>query len=208
LEGFTDALEARLLDNGITFAATAEDRKKLSYFQDDEFYTTEDIYNDASDQLHDAINNSKKAERSACNSSTDSTLHDEMKSSSLKLPRIALPTFSGKFSQWENFHHTFESLIDSNDTMSNILKFHYLKLSVTDDAALLINRFQISSENYIVACKMSKYDDKRALIHAHIHSFASLLKGISESATELKKLRDTISVAFAALLNLGCHVSH
>jgi hypothetical protein len=55
---------------------------------------------------------------------------------------------------------------------------------------------------------MMEYDDKRALIHAHIHSFTSLPKDKSESAIELKKLRDTISVALAVLSNLGCHVSH
>jgi hypothetical protein len=34
--------------------------------------------------------------------------------------------------------------------MSNTLKFHYLKSSVIDNAALLINTFQISPENYTV----------------------------------------------------------
>jgi hypothetical protein len=55
---------------------------------------------------------------------------------------------------------------------------------VTDNAALLINQFQISPENYTAACKklVMEYDDKRALINAYIHSFASLLKGKSESA--------------------------
>ncbi|KAH0945869.1 hypothetical protein HN011_011943 [Eciton burchellii] len=54
--------KARLFDSRITFAATIEDRKKLSYFQHDEFYTAEDAYNDASDQLQDAISNFIKAE--------------------------------------------------------------------------------------------------------------------------------------------------
>jgi hypothetical protein len=79
--------------------------------------------------------------------------------------------------------------------MSNILKFHYLKLSVTGNAALLINRLQIFPENYTIAWKMlvTEYDDKRALIHIHIHSFVNLPKGKSESVTELKKLRHNIS---------------
>jgi hypothetical protein len=107
-----------------------------------------------------------------------------MKSSSLKL-RIVLPKFSGKFSEWENVRRTFESLVDSNDAMSNTLKFHYLKSSVTDNATLLINKLQISPENYTVAWKMlvTEYDDKTALIHTHIHSFASLPKNKSESVT-------------------------
>jgi hypothetical protein len=53
---------------------------------------------------------------------------------------------------------------------------------------------------------VTEYDDKRALIHTHIHSFASLPKGKSESVTELKKLQDIISVA-RSVANLGCLVS-
>jgi len=42
---------------------------------------------------------------------------------------------------------------------------------------------------------VTEYDDKRALIYTHIHSFASLSKSKSESIIELKKLRDSISCA-------------
>jgi len=73
---------------------------------------------------------------------------------------------------------------------------------------LLINRFQFSPETAAWKMLVTKYDNKRALIHTHIHSFASLSRGKSESATELKKLRDTVSVALSALSNLVCHVSH
>jgi len=55
---------------------------------------------------------------------------------------------------------------------------------------------------------VTEYDDKGALTHAHIHSFASLPKGKSKSATQLKKLRNAVSVVLAALWNLGCHVSY
>jgi hypothetical protein len=73
---------------------------------------------------------------------------------------------------WKNFRHTFTSLVDlryttSNNAMSNTLKFHYLKSSITGNAALLINRFKISPKNYTAAWKIlvMEYDDKRALIH-------------------------------------------
>jgi len=52
--------EARLLDSRITFAAAVEDKSYLTF--NDEFYTAEDAYNDASDQLQDAISNFVKAE--------------------------------------------------------------------------------------------------------------------------------------------------
>ncbi|KAH0944511.1 hypothetical protein HN011_001061 [Eciton burchellii] len=49
-----------LLDSRITFAAAVEDKSYLTF--NDEFYTAEDAYNDASDQLQDAISNFVKAE--------------------------------------------------------------------------------------------------------------------------------------------------
>jgi hypothetical protein len=95
--------------------------------------------------------------------------------------------------------------------MLNSLKFHYLKSSVTGNAALLINRFQNSSENYTAIWKMlvTEYDDKRALIHTCFQSFVSLPKGKSESVTELKKLTVRHHIPRAcSVSNLGCHVDY
>jgi len=94
--------------------------------------------------------------------------------------------------------------------MTNISKFHYLKMSVISDVALLLNRFKISPESYDDAWKMllTEYDDKRALIHTHLQSFICFPKGKSDIATELKKLRDTVSVALAVLSNMGCQISY
>jgi hypothetical protein len=113
----------------------------------------------------------------------------------------------GKFPSY--FRISYVLNLESNDAMSNILKFHYLKSSITDNATLLINRLQISPDNYTSAWKilMMEYDDKRVLIHTHIHSFASLPRSKSESVIELKKLRDTVSATLAALSNLGYPVS-
>jgi len=47
--------EVYLLDSRITLAATAEDRKKLSYFLQDEFLAAKDAYNEAAGHLQEAI---------------------------------------------------------------------------------------------------------------------------------------------------------
>jgi len=54
---------------------------------------------------------------------------------------------------------------------------------------------------------MAEYDDKRALIYAHVHSFASLPRSKSESGTELKKLRDSISRVRRAVESRMSHQS-
>jgi len=53
---------------------------------------------------------------------------------------------------------------------------------------------------------MAEYDNKRALIHTHLHPFVSLPKGKFENATELKKLRNIVSLA--AFSNLECYVNY
>jgi len=94
----------------------------------------------------------------------------------LQLPRITLPKFSGNFAEWENFRGIFESLVDSKTSLSNTQKLHYLKASVTGEAALLINHIQIADTNYDAAWKLlnEEYDNQRAIIHAQIHNFADL----------------------------------
>jgi len=91
----------------------AEDWKKLSYFLQDKFFAAENVYNDAADHLHDTISNFVKLDNPAYDSSTESSFRDATKLSPLYLLRIALSKFSDKFSDWENFRHTFESLVDS-----------------------------------------------------------------------------------------------
>lgn len=201
--------KAQRLHCRISHLATADDCNTLSYFLHEEFFAAEDAYNAAADILHDAISNFVKTDVPACDGSTDSSFRDANSQSSLQLPRIALPKFSGQFTDWENFRSTFESLIATNDALSNTQKFHYLKSSVQGDAALLINNLKITDANYGSAWQLllDEYDDKQALIHTHIHSFVNLPKMRSESVNDLKKLRDTASAALAALANLGCPVN-
>ncbi|KAH0951316.1 hypothetical protein HN011_002983, partial [Eciton burchellii] len=80
--------------------------------------------------------------------------------------------------------------------------------SVTGSVALFVNRCQISPKNYIAPWKMlmAEYDNKRALIHTHLHPFVSLPKRKFENATELKKLRNNVSLA--AFSNLECYVNY
>lgn len=69
----------------------------------------------------------------------------------IRLPTIKLPTFDGNYSNWLEFHYTFNSLIHNNEGLNNINKFQYLKLSLTGQAASLIESLEISSNNYDVA---------------------------------------------------------
>ncbi|KMQ85319.1 hypothetical protein RF55_16198, partial [Lasius niger] len=72
------------------------------------------------------------------------------------------------------------------------------------NAALLIAHVQMSDANYDGAWKILKdeYDCSRALITAYINAFAAFPAMKTESASDLKRLRDTVNSSLSALRNL------
>ncbi|XP_070170948.1 uncharacterized protein [Polyergus mexicanus] len=185
--------------------ATADEQRTVPYFTEEEFFTAEDVYHEAADYLADVIGKFSRCDPNAASTVSDISSRELSGAVSLQLPRIPLPKFSGNFAEWENFRGIFESLVASKESLSNTQKLHYLKASVTGEAAVLINHVKIADANYDGAWKLliEEYDNQNAIIHAHIQAFADLPIMKTESAVELKSLRDTVAASLAALTNLG-----
>jgi hypothetical protein len=189
--------------------ATAKDRKKLTYFTQEEYHAAEDAYNKASDHLQEVIEALVTPSNSASHSSTD-LVDDETQSSAVTLQRIPIPTFSGEFAEWSRFRHLFHSLVYSNKALTKIAKFHYLISSVAEAAAATLDRLNVSPENYDATWEtlFEEYDNERELIRAHLRTIIRLPDGKLETAVELKKLKDTVRVALINVTNLGCQVDN
>lgn len=202
--------ETRLLHRQICRSATEDDRKSLPYFLTEEFNDAEEAYHDALDHINEAISRFVTVEDPASPNTSDSSFRYTPHGPTLQLPRISLPKFSGVRIEWENFRNTFESLVANQDALTNTQKLHYLKSSVTGEAARLIANLRVSDTNYKPAWQilLAEYDDIQALIHAHLSSFADLPIMKNETAVELKRLRDSVSACLAALTNLGRPVEH
>ena len=198
------AMHVKLLQS-----TTPEEQKTMSYFINQDFLVAEEIFNETSDVLRETISRFKVNQAPSFDRSADSSFRDS-NNNHFQLPRISLPKFSGKFSEWESFKNTFESLVANNDSLSNTQKFHYLKTSIIGDAALIINNLRISEENYTSAWQLlvDEYDDKLTLINSHLHAFISMPIMKSENVIELRKLRDTVAASVAALKNLNRPVEH
>lgn len=198
------ALHVRLMQT-----ATTEEQRSTQYFAKDEILDVEDAFLEAADYLNDAIGKFTKVETAPSDKGNESSFRDSLSATALQLPRITLPKFSGNFSEWENFRGIFESLVATNDSLSNTQKLHYLKASLSGDAALLVSNIRVSDANYDAAWQLlaKEYDNQNAIIHAHIHAFADLPKMKTETVSELKRLRDNVSVSLAALTNLDRLVS-
>lgn len=202
--------EVRQLHVQICRIASSDDRKILPYFVNEEFDDAEESYNEASDYLHDTISKFVKVETPPSLNSTEMSFREASHGPALQLPRISLPKFSGVRVEWENFRNTFESLVANQDALTNTQKLHYLKSSVTGEAAGLIANLRISDTNYEPAWQLllAEYDDIQTLVHAHLSSFIDLPVIKSESAIELKHLRDAVSASLAALTNLDRPVEY
>ncbi|KAL0881752.1 hypothetical protein ABMA27_001541 [Loxostege sticticalis] len=128
----------------------------------------------------------------------------------LKLPTINLPIFSGQYEDWLEFHDTFSSLIHSDNSIPNINKFHYLRASLTDSAALLIRSLDFSSENYIIAWDLlcDRYNNNRLLVKNHIQAIFNIEPLSRESPKALRNIIDTVSRNLRALKTLKLPTEH
>lgn len=99
-----------------------------------------------------------------------------LKSAGIRLPTIELPKFSGDMAEWLSFRDTFESLINKNETIDIIQKFHYLKASLEGSAAQIIKSLEFSANNYVMEWNAicGRFNNKRLLAHNHIKDIFSI----------------------------------
>ncbi|XP_029055099.2 uncharacterized protein LOC114882378 [Osmia bicornis bicornis] len=112
--------------------------------------------------------------------------------SSVRLPKLNLPSFSGKYEDWFSFHDIFNKIIDGNPSLSNSERFQYLKTSLTGEAADIIDSLEITDENYAVARELlrERYDNVRHIVNAHITAIFELPSMTRENARELRHIAD------------------
>lgn len=56
----------------------------------------------------------------------------------IRLPKLNLPSFSGKYDEWFPFFDSFNSIIHSNLSINKVQKLQYLKSCLTGDASNII----------------------------------------------------------------------
>lgn len=124
---------------------------------------------------------------------------------SVKLPAINLQKFYGDYKNWLEFRDLFDSLINSNETIPPIQKFHYLRTSLEGGAAQVIRGIPLSGENYSLAWNTlcGRYENKNILIQNHVKGLFSLPVLVSENSKELRVLIDDVSKHITSLKGLN-----
>ncbi|XP_029169288.1 uncharacterized protein LOC114939210 [Nylanderia fulva] len=125
----------------------------------------------------------------------------------VRLPKLNLPSFSGKYEEWFPFHDTFISVIHNNKTLSDIQKFQYLRASLTGTALDIVKTLEISNNNYDLAWNILKerYNNKRVIVQTHIKAIFDLMAITKESASGIRQLADGAAAHVRALTALDCN---
>lgn len=143
-------------------------------------------------------------------SSRSSSVADLNVLSNIRLPQLNLPTFDGSLDQWLFFRDSFGSIIHQNTSMSNVQKFHYLRLSLRGTAADRIKSLQICDVNYEIAWKLlhERYENKQILMKNHIKAIFELPILSKETHTGLNQILDGLEKNLNALKVLNRPTEH
>lgn len=178
--------------------ATKKDKADLNYFTSDCYENFEELYTNYKCLLKDKLSTQKAASNSVV--PTTSTHQCE-----IKLPVIQLPTFSGKYEEWQTFHDMFLSLIQNNKQLTAVQKLHYLKSSLSGEPENLLRNLTTTEANYGEAWKQltKRYNNKRYNCNAILKNLFSQKQINFESAGAIKQLLDTTTSCLKALNNVG-----
>ncbi|CAB4033226.1 Transposable element Tcb2, partial [Paramuricea clavata] len=119
-----------------------------------------------------------------------------------KLPKLALPEFTGEPLDWQGFWDQYQVSIHSNINISDIDKFNYLKGCVKGEALAAISGLTLTSDNYQEAVQVLKdrFGNEQVLISAHMESLLKINK--IKSVDNIKGLRMLYSHVENCMRNL------
>lgn len=188
-----------------------EDKDDASIIQN---YLSKATMNQIRKQYHSywaALNASLDSKMSTFLSSTVSASQTEKTQSyDLKLPRISIPTFDGKYDEWNDFYNLFVATVQNNKSLEPVQKLHYLTQAVTGEAHGHIKNLTLTNTNYEIAMGILKdqYDHKRKVAHIYVTKLLDYPIIKTECAKELKDLLSNIKDCSASLKQLELPVDH
>ena len=68
--------------------------------------------------------------------------------STVHLPRLDLPTFSGNTLDWQQFWDSFDAAVNSNPTLTGVHKLNYLRSQLRGEACDVIAGLSLTNLNY------------------------------------------------------------
>ena len=122
----------------------------------------------------------------------------------IKLPKLQIRKFSGKFSDWFPFWNTFEAEIDSTD-LPAVSKFGFLKELLEPKIRADIDGLPFTTEGYERAKNILKneYGKTSEIINAHIQNIMGLPTVTGTNPAKVHEFYKTLSYNVQSLETLG-----
>ncbi|GBM56959.1 hypothetical protein AVEN_224871-1 [Araneus ventricosus] len=119
------------------------------------------------------------------------SLPNQSKGAPIKLPKISLPTFCGRFEEWNLFKTQFSDLINENSQLSDNENLHYLRGSFKGEAEII----ETADDDFSSLFKAleQRYENKRVIVDCHIKNILNLQVMKLESSEDLRILLDKLS---------------
>lgn len=158
----------------------------------------------------DVVSRLKALLNLATSSGRAQEVHPRTSNTEVKLPVMEIPTFYGSYKEWLEFYDTFNTLVDSNESLTDIQKFYYLKNSLKGNAANVIHSLEVSATNYKEAWVLLKerFENRKLIALDHIESLYNFTPILKECHIQLRKFLDEVRKDIRALKTLGLPIEH
>lgn len=188
--------------NQLTKCTPREQKGALPYFQNEEYYKIEDLYLCLHADLSDILSQFESPQKNVEIMNMTSSSQEGSLSFS-KLPRIELPTFSGKYEDWPSYQDLFTALVH-NTSLNNVQKLHYLKTSVAGEAEMLLRHIQITENNYTQAWELlqGRFGNTKMIVNSILRRMFGQKKAANHSANQIKSLLDITTECINSLKNM------
>ncbi|CAK1589183.1 unnamed protein product [Parnassius mnemosyne] len=170
-----------------------------NYFKNNIYDETENAYIETKTVLRDEL-----AKLQSVHITEKPNFEKGVECTNVKLPKISIPTFSGKYAEWTTFRDLFITLIHKNASIENIQKMHYLKAHLIGEVEQLLRHIPVTAANYLESWNLLNklYDNKKYLTNCLLKRFMSQ-PNVSVSSRSIKELLDTTVECLNGLKNIG-----
>ena len=93
-----------------------------------------------------------------------------------RLTKLDLPVFEGDVLEWQSFWDSYESAIRTNQSLSDVQRFTYLKSLLKYEALQTVSGFAITNVNYCkaVALLHERYGQKHRIVQTYMQALLDL----------------------------------
>ncbi|XP_033310782.1 uncharacterized protein LOC117211224 [Bombus bifarius] len=119
-------------------------------------------------------------------------------------PEVRVPQFDGALENWTYFYDTFSSIVDRNESLTNVQKFQHLRSSITGRAAQSIQSLELTEANYPIALDTlkDKFNCPLQICMRHWNLMRNYPEIKKETPEALEDLLEIIGVNLKALEHL------